>query len=317
MIMMKESPLISVGIPVYNEERFLKQTLASIVAIDYPNLEIIIVDNGSTDSSPDICRTFASQDPRILYHREAENRGAIFSWNKTFALSHGKYFFWSGGHDLWNPQCIALCCNQLEQHRDAVLAFPRTTIINQEGREIETMNESSFDSRNLSAEQRYVFVLRNLDKCNILHGLWRRSSLEGSVLFSSQWGPDVLLIAQMTLRGSFLSVPEAQWFRRIVRIPETQTLRDQRIAQFFNPQISKNAQEAKRILRQSKKDSRNAHYMIIRSEVSSLSMRIMLTLLTWYIFAVRQGLYPFSHLSRKIIRIIPKKWKRKIGLDPH
>ncbi len=82
--------LISVVIPVYNVEKYLEECLTSIVKQTYSNLEIILIDDGSTDNSSVICKKFAAQDKRIVYHKQ-KNKGLSGARNKGMALSKGKY----------------------------------------------------------------------------------------------------------------------------------------------------------------------------------------------------------------------------------
>ena len=77
------SPIVSIGLPVYNGETFLKDTLESILQQTFSNFELIISDNASTDATEKICKSFASKDERIRYHRNESNLGllkTIISW---------------------------------------------------------------------------------------------------------------------------------------------------------------------------------------------------------------------------------------------
>ena len=78
------SPLVSVGLPVFNGEMGLAMALNALLKQDYINLEIIISDNGSTDRTPEICEEFLKKDKRIKYYRSSENRGSNWNFNKVF-----------------------------------------------------------------------------------------------------------------------------------------------------------------------------------------------------------------------------------------
>jgi glycosyltransferase involved in cell wall biosynthesis len=69
-------PLVSIGLPVYNGERFLGAALESIVSQSWADLEVVVSDNASTDRTPEICSAFASRDPRVHYRRNPHNLGA-------------------------------------------------------------------------------------------------------------------------------------------------------------------------------------------------------------------------------------------------
>ena len=85
----KKKPLISVVIPVYNVESYLRRCLDTVLAQTYQNIEIIIVDDGSTDSSGRICREYASKDSRIVVIRQ-ENGGLSSARNTGIHYAHGR-----------------------------------------------------------------------------------------------------------------------------------------------------------------------------------------------------------------------------------
>ena len=69
------NPKISIGIPVYNGEKFIRKCIESVLQQTYKNFELIISDNASTDSTPDICKEFLKKDNRITFVRQNENMG--------------------------------------------------------------------------------------------------------------------------------------------------------------------------------------------------------------------------------------------------
>lgn len=85
-------PLVSIGIPIYNEGRFLEQSLASILAQDYKNLEIIISDNASTDNSGELCQKFVDdKDARISCSRFGQNHGVTENFRRVLDFANGLY----------------------------------------------------------------------------------------------------------------------------------------------------------------------------------------------------------------------------------
>jgi len=88
---------MSIGIPVCNEDRFLEETLRSLLSQDYGNMEIIISDNASTDRTEEICREFSARDMRISYYRFKDNQGAIANFRRVLEVARGKYFMWAAG----------------------------------------------------------------------------------------------------------------------------------------------------------------------------------------------------------------------------
>ena len=85
---------VSIGLPVYNGEKYLEQALISILSQTYTDFELIISDNASTDRTQAICREYAAKDPRIRYYCNEENLGAAPNHNRVFELASGEYFKW-------------------------------------------------------------------------------------------------------------------------------------------------------------------------------------------------------------------------------
>jgi glycosyltransferase involved in cell wall biosynthesis len=126
-----QRPTASVGVPVYNGERYLEHTLKSLVDQDFADFELIICDNASTDATQDIGRQFALDDPRVRYERNPINIGIARNFNRVFSLSHGKYFRWAMADDLAGPTNLSSCVSVLEAQDDVALALPRWELIDE------------------------------------------------------------------------------------------------------------------------------------------------------------------------------------------
>jgi GT2 family glycosyltransferase len=117
------APRVSIGMPLYNAERYLAGTLESILGQTFCDLEVVISDNGSTDRTEQICRQYASRDNRIRYYRNEVNRGAAWNYNHVFELARGEYFKWASYDDLLAPKFLEHCVASLDQDPSAALAF--------------------------------------------------------------------------------------------------------------------------------------------------------------------------------------------------
>lgn len=211
--MNNNKPLVSIGMPVFNGERFLRKTLDSLLAQDYENFELNISDNASTDQTEDICREYVAKDNRVRYDRNETNYGVPFNFNKVLELASGKYFMWAGDHDLWHPSFISRCVLLFEQYPDAVLVYPQAILIDLQGRAIETIEEH-IDTRGLSALQAYKQLIWTLTICNIAYGLFRRSVLMTTGKFRHILGSDHLLLAELVLKGDFAHIQEPLFYMR-------------------------------------------------------------------------------------------------------
>src|SRR4051812_3303201 len=131
-------PRVSIGVPVYNGDRFLAATLDSILAQTFSDFEVAIVDNASTDRTAEISRAYAARDPRIQYRRNVVNIGAMRNFNLAFRLARGAYFKWWAADDLCRPTFLARCVDALDANPSAVLAYTRAVRIDEHGRTLAT-----------------------------------------------------------------------------------------------------------------------------------------------------------------------------------
>src|SRR5215510_9331072 len=111
--MTAQQPLVSVGIPVYNGEPFIREALSSILAQTYSNLEIIISDNASTDGTAAICQEYAARDQRIRYYRNALNTNVNENYRRVLKLSSGDYFIWAAADDVRPKNAVQDCLKVL------------------------------------------------------------------------------------------------------------------------------------------------------------------------------------------------------------
>jgi glycosyltransferase involved in cell wall biosynthesis len=149
------TPTISFGLPVCNEKDAIRRCLDSILRQDFFDLEVVVCDNGSTDGTREILKSYASRDPRVRVFLNTENIGQIANFNRVFELARGKYFRWIGGHDWIEPACASACIAALEAEPRAIAATMDFTIETDLGyTKCEVFRgerlESEFPSRRLS-----------------------------------------------------------------------------------------------------------------------------------------------------------------------
>lgn len=115
-------PLVSVIIPLYNMERFIQETLSSIIVSSYPNYEIIVMDDGSTDSSLSIAQQFAASHPLLnIQVLTQSNQGASAARNNAISLAKGIYILPIDADDLIAPQYIEMAVKVLEQSTEVLV----------------------------------------------------------------------------------------------------------------------------------------------------------------------------------------------------
>src|SRR4051812_14204979 len=127
------APRVSIGVPVYNGERFIRATVDSILAQTYTDFELIICDNCSTDGTQAICREYAARDPRVRYFRNERNLGPAPNYNRCFALSRGELFKWNAADDVLAPDFLKCCIELLDSDPSIVSVYSRTLLIDENG----------------------------------------------------------------------------------------------------------------------------------------------------------------------------------------
>jgi glycosyltransferase involved in cell wall biosynthesis len=204
----QEHPLVSIGLPVYNEEEHLVRALESLLAQDYPNLEIIISDNASTDRTPQICAEYVERDRRVRYHRNERNVGGLENFNRAFELAQGEFFVWAAGHDVRPPTQVSRCMEILLGDSSIVLCYPQVISVDDEGRHLETIHEY-VDTRGVPEKlSRLNIVLWALHRALPIYGVFRTDALKQTTLFTQVVSPDVSLLVELALIGKFAYIPE-------------------------------------------------------------------------------------------------------------
>ena len=111
---------LTIGIPVYNGENTIKRVLDSVLAQTYTNYEIIISDNGSTDSTSEICLQYKQKDKRIKYIRKNKTVGWIWNFISLLDQSKTEYFVWIAADDYWDSKFVEKNLEILESKQNIV-----------------------------------------------------------------------------------------------------------------------------------------------------------------------------------------------------
>lgn len=202
------APLLSIGVPVYNGERYLAEALDSALRQEYAPLEIVISDNASTDSTPEICRRYQT-DARVRYVRSPETTHINTNFGRTVSMASGTYFTWLAHDDLLtspvyastlvpileaNPDAV-LCASSLELFRDEdaearpILSYPRLTT-----------------GRPWRVDRRALFRWPPGEWETLVYGVFRRDCLQRHFLENPSFQ---FPLQQLAFAGRFIVEPQA------------------------------------------------------------------------------------------------------------
>jgi hypothetical protein len=230
-----EAPLVSIGVPIYNGQRHMRQALDSLLAQDYANIEVVINDNGSTDSTPEICREYVERDNRVRYHREETNRGLVPNFNRVFELSRGEFFMWHGVNDVRDPTCVRRCVEKLLASPDAVLCYTNQRGLDEDGN---LTDEIAGEVYALSSDMptRLYEVIHTSSYCEAVWGLIRSSAMRIAGPMRVNIGPDHVLLAALSTMGRFEYIPQTLHQLRW-RGPETWPEFTSRTLTYVHPRV--------------------------------------------------------------------------------
>lgn len=206
-------PRVSIGMPVYNGERYIEQAIESILAQTFSDFELIISDNASTDRTADICRSYAERDRRIRYCRNETNIGYGRNQNLVIELSSGEYFLCAHHDDVRAPQCLERCIEILEKNPSVVLCYTYTRDIDERGQPL-PRTDPPLNLHVLKPRDRFRDIIRMDHICEPDFGLIRSSVLKKTGLHGYYADSDRVFLAELALYGPFHRIPEYLFFRR-------------------------------------------------------------------------------------------------------
>jgi glycosyltransferase involved in cell wall biosynthesis len=213
----RRSPRVSIGLPVYNGERYLEAALESLLAQTFTDFELIISDNASTDETPAICRAYAARDRRVRYSRLDRNIGGSPNHNRVLELSVGEYFTWGSHDDLRAPEHLTRCVAVLDQNPGVVLCFSRVQEIDELGAPIPTPAHREFLA-NVGAHdpcKRWRHFVHDRWVYDPIYGVIRRDALGCTGLLGTYAGSDRVTLGELALHGRFHRIEERLFCRRI------------------------------------------------------------------------------------------------------
>ncbi len=210
--------LVSIGMPVYNGERFICQALDSLLVQDYENFELIISDNASTDATWQICQEYATKDPRIRLNLNEHNLGVVSNFDLVLNMARGPYFMWAAGDDFWLPAFISTLIRELEAHPEAGVAMCAIERVKEDGTLFDVIRFYGRDNPNQMTHCRMATaVITPPVKNNLfIYGLFRTGLLRQARQLFPPFVNERPLLSHIALVARFRYVDEIL-FKKTVR----------------------------------------------------------------------------------------------------
>jgi glycosyltransferase involved in cell wall biosynthesis len=206
-----ETPLISVGVPIRNGGKTLRQALDTVVNQTYRNLDIVVSDNGSNDGSSELLAEYAARDPRIRLFRQDPPLTALSNFRFCFEQSKGQYFLWAAHDDLRSLNYVETLLRGYSRRPDAALVFSEVT------------DFESYETMAATPPTAHDFEMVGLDfaakvrkqtriNCTHVYGLINAAYLREYPWFDIESGPDVAMLFWLATRGDFVFEPGAMFY---------------------------------------------------------------------------------------------------------
>lgn len=193
-----EIPLVSIAIPTFNRRRSLEKSIESALAQDYPNVEIIISDNASSDDTNAFCEHLCAKYPKIRYIRNTVNKGSTNNFIKALNEAKGEFFMWLADDDWIDDNYVNTCMATLQEDDTCVLAGGLTKFYQNDnfvglGKFVQLTQRNGYH-RIL----RYLLLIVNN---GVYYGLMRRPlAIDGSL--RNCIGSDLIFVASLARLGS-------------------------------------------------------------------------------------------------------------------
>jgi glycosyltransferase involved in cell wall biosynthesis len=219
---------ITIGIPVYNGEKYLPLLLAALKQQTYQNFVIVISDNASLDNTLAIANEAARLDPRISVHRNEQNIGGNLNFERVFSYCRTPYFIWLANDDLVDPEFLRTCLGGLTRDAGVVLSGCAATFIDATGAPLAfdqmrncylapyfdtpLLSEKAHPGESSDPIERFHDFFPSYFASHI-HGLLRASAVRKTRMLGSHMNGPALFLADLALQGRFVT-SERQLFKR-------------------------------------------------------------------------------------------------------
>ena len=213
-------PRLSIGLPVYNGDNYLAESLDALLGQSYQDFELIISDNASTDGTAEICRRYGKQDSRIRYFRQPRNIGLAPNRNFVIGQARGELFKEASHDDLYARDLLQRCIDALDEYPHVVLAHSWTAAIDGEGNVTQAL-DYPLATDSLRAPERFRSMLfgsggddYGMIRADDEYGVIRAEVLRRVAPLGSYYHADRTIMAEIALHGPFHQTPDWLYFRR-------------------------------------------------------------------------------------------------------
>lgn len=296
---MEKKAKLTIGIPVYNEEKYIAETLNSLVNQDFKDFKVIISDNLSTDNTWNIIQEFVAKDDRFNAIQHDKNKGLFCNWKFPLTKCDTEYFMWLGAHDTLESDHLSKTMTGFEKSDEIALSFTKvkcmdldSNIIDESHQYFTNYNDNIDTTDTTSVITRWLRVFYNILSGSCIHGIFKTEVLR-KIGLKKVYSLDILVLFSMAEYGSIhIREDYAGYKRRIVpptRIDAGSEI-DYTSKEFLKSLIDKGLIEpgTKHIFYQL---ARRYMDVVLASKKTSIHKKLYMIWITYYLHAKKRGLW--------------------------
>ncbi|NYT61907.1 glycosyltransferase [Alcaligenaceae bacterium] len=203
---------VCVGVPIYNEEKYIAQTLDSLKAQNVDNVHFLVTDNSSTDRTLELCQEIIGSDERFTIVQQPKNLGALENFQYAFDASQSKFFMWLSGHDFVSEYYLETAAKKLEKTPSlSMICGQPYAVLND--KLVGLVKDAVYDFTHENPLIRYLQSVAQVANCTILQSLFRRKDLKRYV-FKKTISFDHVLISHLLWHGKLSYMETEKYYRR-------------------------------------------------------------------------------------------------------
>jgi glycosyltransferase involved in cell wall biosynthesis len=214
-------PALTIGMPVYNGEQFIRRSLDSLLAQSFREFELLVSDNASTDGTSAILQEYAARDPRIILRRQDCNIGALANFRYVLNEASGNYFMWASADDWWERDHVAGLFQELSDHADCVAAMSATVRYKSDGAVFDVVRYAGRKNPNLISSVRLAFLIAGGGLYHFyIYGMFNTAFLRRVIdNMPNVKGADRQFICQIALAAKVRYVDRLSYMRQTYTTP--------------------------------------------------------------------------------------------------
>lgn len=194
------TPKLSIGLPVYNGEKFISQILDNLLSQTFADFELMISDNNSTDKTSEICMKYAEKDDRIRYMRQKENLGATKNFHFVLQQAKSPYFMWASADDIQEPTFIEKNLRILDSNSNLIGSISKVDFYGKFSGRYDDKNDTNQEKyrhvRPISGSyEDKVSIYLKFGSATLIYSLFRTCSLRDVEFDTIQLDFDIILHA--------------------------------------------------------------------------------------------------------------------------